>query len=78
MSEPPSVADLTLEMLRQMRDRNHKADLELLDLKMRASAQEDHMAGIVTTLAGISHRLDRIDERLGRIERRLDLVDARS
>lgn len=76
-NEQPTVGDLTYELLKKMRAEQQEMRLDLLDLKMRISATEDHMSGIVISNAGINARLDRVDERLGRVERRLELTDVR-
>jgi hypothetical protein len=73
--EHPTIGDLTYELLKKMRGEQQEMRLDILDLKLRASATEDHLAGIVMSNSGINHRLDRIEERLGRVERRLELRD---
>jgi len=75
--EHPAIADLTYELLKKMCAEQQEMRLDILDLKMRASSQDEHLSGLVMSNAGINTRLDRIDERLGRVERRLDLTDAR-
>ena len=74
--EHPTIGDLTYELLKKMRSEQQEMQLDVLDLKMRASATDEHLAGLVMSNAGINARLDRIDERLARVER-LDLTDAR-
>jgi hypothetical protein len=69
----PTVGDLTYELLKKMRGEQQEMRLDILDLKLRASATEDHLAGLVMSNSGINHRLDRIEERLGRVERRFEL-----
>ena len=71
--EHPTIGDLTYELLKKMRAEQQEMRLDILDLKVRASATEEHLAGIMMSNAGINTRLDRIDERLGRVERRLEL-----
>ena len=73
--EHPTIGDLTYELLKKMRAEQQEMRLDILDLKLRASATEEHLAGIVIASSGINHRLDRIEERLGRVERRLELRD---
>ena len=75
--DQPTVGDLTYELLKKVRAEQQEKRFDLLDLKMRVSATEDHLSGIVISNAGINARLDRVDERLGRIERRLELTEAR-
>ena len=71
------VESLMLEQFRRLNARLDRSDLEMLDLKMRASSVDEHLAGIMMSVSGINNRLDRLDERVGRIERRLDLTEAR-
>jgi archaellum component FlaC len=71
------VENLVLEQLRRLNKRFDVFELELVDLKLRMSAVDEHLAGMMMSISGINNRLDRIDERVGRIERRLDLTDAR-
>ena len=52
-----------------------KADIG--ELKMRATATDDHLFGLFISTTGINNRMDRLDGRLDRIERRLDLTDVR-
>ena len=75
--EHPTIDDLTYELLKKMRAEQQEMRLDILDLKMRASASEEHLGALVMSNTGINSRLDRIEERLGRVERRLDLTDAR-
>jgi predicted nucleic acid-binding Zn-ribbon protein len=72
-----NVENLVLEQLRRLNHRFDKFELEVVDLKMRMSAVDEHLAGIMISVSGINNRLDRIDERVGRIERRLDLTDVK-
>lgn len=73
--EHPTIGDLTYELLKKMRAEQQEMRLDMLDLKLRASATEEHLAGLVISNSGVNHRLDRIEERLGRVERRLELRD---
>ncbi|WBH17574.1 hypothetical protein [Sphingomonas radiodurans] len=52
-----------------------KADIG--ELKIRATATDEHLSGLFISTTGINNRMDRFDGRLDRIERRLDLTDAR-
>ena len=72
-----NVEHILLEQFRRLNARFDKFELEIIDLKMRASSVDEHLGGIMMSVSGINNRLDRIDERVGRIERRLDLTDAR-
>jgi len=71
------VENLVLEQLRRLNQRFDVFELEGVDMKIRMSAVDEHLAGIMMSVAGINSRLDRMDERLGRVERRLELTDAR-
>ena len=72
-----NVESLVLENLRRLNSRFDKFELEMMDVKMRLTSVDEHLAGIMTSVYGINNRLDRLEERVGRIERRLDLTDAR-
>ena len=76
MAEPEN---LTLQLLREMRDENRqrfnridekldRVGADLRDLKIR-------MTNVEEGLAGVNRRIDRIDERLERVERRLELTE---
>lgn len=69
----PTVGDLTYELLKKMRAEQQEMRLDILDLKMRTSALDEHMSALVLSNTVINSRLDRIDERLQRVERRLEL-----
>ncbi len=73
--EHPTIGDLTYELLKKMRAEQQEMRLDILDLKLRATATEEHLSRVVILNSGINHRLDRIEERLGRVERRLELRD---
>jgi archaellum component FlaC len=75
MSE--NVSNLILEQFRRLNERMDKKDVEDLEKAMRLSSIDEHLAGLMMSLAGINNRLDRLEERVGRIERRLDLADSR-
>ncbi len=68
--------NLVLEMLRRIRSSQERMELDLIDLKARASGIELVQGQMLTQLGGLGVRLDRLEERVSRIERRLDLVDA--
>jgi archaellum component FlaC len=76
MAEPTNIADMTYELLKRMSGRFERFEHEMVDVKLRLSSMDDHIAGLTTSVAGVHSRMDRLDERVGRIERRLDLVDA--
>ena len=76
MTDQAEIGNLTYELLKRMSARFDRFEIELLDIKMRLSSMDDHIAGLMTSVAGIHSRIDRLEERVGRIERRLDLVDA--
>ena len=66
MSEQPD--NLVLVYLRRIDEKLDRLSDEVRDVKMRATALEE-------SLAGVNRRLDRVETRLDRIERRLDLVE---
>jgi hypothetical protein len=67
---------LILEILKRIQAdvSDLRRDFDLM--RVRMSAFEDHMRGVITTLGGIQADLDQLNTRVGRIERRLDIVDA--
>jgi hypothetical protein len=69
---------LALELLRGIRVSLTRIELDVCDLKRRASALEQMQGHALLLLGAMSQRMDRFDERLCRIERRLDLVETRS
>jgi hypothetical protein len=64
--EPDSVAPVTLRRIDAKLDRISD---DMRDLKVRATATEE-------AIAGVNRRLDRIEMCVERIEKRLDLVEA--
>ncbi|WP_010187240.1 hypothetical protein [Sphingomonas sp. PAMC 26605] len=71
--DPSLIYEILKKMQADMADM--KADIG--ELKMRATATDEHLSGIFISTTGINNRMDRLDSRLERIERRLDLTDAR-
>ena len=74
MADAPE--NLVLEHLKRIQATLDGMKFDILDLKVRASATEQHLAQLSMQYAGLSSRMDRFDERLSRIERRLDLIEA--
>ena len=77
MAEDAEILNFIGEQFRRLNARFDKKDVEDLETKMRLSSIDDHLAGMMMSVAGINSRLDRIEERFGRVERRLDLTDVR-
>ncbi|RZM31228.1 MAG: hypothetical protein EOP67_34115 [Sphingomonas sp.] len=77
MAEEAEILNFVGEQFRRLNARFDKKDVEDLETKMRLSSIDDHLSGVMMSVAGINSRLDRIEERLGRVERRLDLTDVR-
>lgn len=75
--EHPTIGDLTYELLKKTHAELHELRLDMLDLKLRVTATEEHLGTLVMSNAGIGTRLDRIEERLSRVERRLDLTEVK-
>lgn len=73
-----NVENLILEQFRRLNQRLDKKDIEDLERSMRLSSVDEHLAGLMMSVAGINNRLDRMEERLGRIERRLELSDSQA
>ena len=72
-----NVESLILEQLRRISQRMDRKDIEDLETKMRLTSLDEHLGGVMMSVAGINNRLDRLDERVGRIERRLDLTESK-
>jgi hypothetical protein len=68
--------NLVLEHLRRIRASQERTELDMAELKARASGLEQVTGQILTLMGTLNQRMDRFDERLGRIERRLDLAEA--
>ena len=77
MAEEAEILNFIGEQFCRLNARFDKKDVEDLETKMCLSSIDDHLAGVMMSVAGINSRLDRIEERLGRVERRLDLTDVR-
>ena len=71
------VANLTLMFMRRLDQRLDRVENDVGDIKLRATATEEHLASIMMSIAGLNSRMDKIDNRLARVEQRLDLTDAR-
>ncbi len=69
-------SNLVLEHLKRIRASQERMELDVGDLKARASGLELHQGQMLTLLGSLNQRLDRLEEPVSRIERRLDLVDA--
>ena len=68
--------NIVLNHLKKIQARLSAIEVDLGDLKARASVMEQYQGQVLTLLGGLNQRMDRFDERLARIERRLDLVEA--
>ena len=79
MAEPehPTIGDLTYELLKRMNADIADIKADISELKMRATATDEHLSGLFITTTGINNRMDRMENRLERIERRLELTEAR-
>ncbi len=67
--------NVVLEILKRIQiDMSDMRD-DISELKMRATALDEHMGGLIIQVSGNNNRLDRMDERLKRVERRLELTD---
>jgi hypothetical protein len=67
--------DLILEILKRVQLDTSETRRRVELLEMRMLAMEDHMRGIMTSVAGIHADLAQLNARVDRIERRLDLVE---
>jgi predicted nucleic acid-binding Zn-ribbon protein len=68
---------LIMEVMRKIQSDISDMKSDISELKMRATATDEHLSGIFISTTGINNRIDRFDARLERIERRLDLTDAK-
>ena len=75
--EHPTIGDLTYELLKKMAGQQQDMHAEVMELKMRASSVDEHLAGLIVSVSGLNNRMDRFDEGLKRVERRLDLTEVR-
>ena len=75
--EHPTIGDLTYELLKKMNGDLSEIKADVAELKMRATATDEHLSGLFITTTGLNNRMDRLEVRLERIERRLDLTEAR-
>lgn len=66
---------LVLDILKKIQADGAHTRRELLDIKLRLSSIEGHMALIQTDIAHIHQRLDDLGARIERIETRLELAD---
>jgi hypothetical protein len=69
-------ASLILEILKRIGADTADTRRRFESFEVRMSAFEDHLRGIMTTLAGIRGDIDDLRHRFERIERRLDIVEA--
>jgi hypothetical protein len=68
--------NIVLEHLRRIRASQERTEIDIGELKSRASVLEEVTGQVLNLLGTMNKRMDRFDERLARIERRLDLVEA--
>ncbi len=74
MSEADTA--LLFEVLKRIQADIADVKADIGELKMRATATDEHLSGLFINTVGINNRMDRFNERLARIERRLDLTEA--
>jgi hypothetical protein len=70
-------ASLVYEILKKIQTDMADMKADIGELKMRATAADEHLSGLFISVTGMNSRMDRMDGRLDRIERRLDLTEAR-
>ena len=70
-------ASLVYEVLKKIQTDMADMKADIGELKMRATATDEHLSGLFISTTGINNRMDRLDARLDRIERRLDLTEVR-
>lgn len=69
--------ELIYSVLQKLQADTAELKSDMSDIRLRMTANEEHLATLVMSVSGINHRLDRMGERVERIERRLDLTDAK-
>ncbi len=70
-----SESSMMLEILKRLQADMADLKADMGDIRLRMTANEEHLSTLVMSVAGINHRLDRVSDRVERIERRLDLLD---
>ena len=73
----PVTNELIYSVLQKLQADTAELKSDMSDIRLRMTANEEHLATLVMSVSGINHRLDRMGERVERIERRLDLTDAK-
>ncbi len=68
------VENIILLQFRRVHDRFDSIEFRLNEYVARIHALEDHVSGLVVSVASINSSIDRTNTRLERIERSLDLV----
>ncbi|MBY0306027.1 MAG: hypothetical protein B7Y43_02820 [Sphingomonas sp. 28-62-20] len=68
-------SSIMLEILKRLQSDMSEMKADMSDMRLRMTANEEHLATLVMSVSGINHRLDRLADRVERIERRLDLLD---
>ena len=69
--------DLIYSVLQKMQQDIADIKSDVHDLKVRATAVDEHLGGMFISLSGLNNRMDKFNERLARVERRLELSEAR-
>ena len=77
MADESEILNFIGEQFRRLNVRFDNLENDVNDIKLRLTANEEHLASMMMSIAGINSRIDKIDGRISRIERRLDLTDAR-
>ncbi len=69
--------NVVLEILKRIQTDMSDMRDDISELKMRATALDEHMGGLIIQVSGNNNRLDRMDERLKRVDRHLELSDVK-
>lgn len=72
---PMANEDLILEILKRVQADSAETRRRMGGFETQLSAHDDHLRGLLTSLAGVQSELRQLNGRVDRIERRLDLVD---
>ena len=73
----PVTNELIYSVLQKLQADTAELKSDMSDIRLRMTANEEHLATLVMSVSGVNHRLDRMNDRVERIERRLDLTDAK-
>jgi hypothetical protein len=68
--------DIIVEILKRIQTDVSETRRRVESIEFRMSANDDHILGLMTSMAGVQSELRQLNDRVDRIDRRLGLVDA--